>query len=312
MHAMDAAASAGFEQFERYRPLMFSIAYRMLSSATEAEDLVQEAYLRYQAIPAEQILSHKAFLSTMVTRMCLNYLQLAQVQRETYIGPWLPEPVLTEHDERLNPAHQAELHESLSMAFLTLLEQLTPLERAVFLLREVFDYEYAEIASIVDKEEAACRQLLSRARRHVVEGRPRFKPTPEVHRQMLGQFFKAIESGDLQGLQQLLAEDVTMWADGGGKARGAATQPVQGRDAVAHFLVASKRFRDVAVQMEWAEVNGELAIILRADAQARVVLSIGVTASADVTRINEIRIMGNPDKLVWLNAHQSNAGEDAS
>lgn len=307
MQPMDAAASASAEQFERYRPLMFSIAYRMLSSATEAEDIVQEAYLRYQAIPAEQILSHKAFLSTMVTRMCLNYLQLAQVQRERYIGPWLPEPVLTEHDERLNPTHQAELHESLSMAFLTLLEQLTPLERAVFLLREVFDYDYTEIAAIVDKEEATCRQLLSRARRHVAEGRPRFKPSPEVHRRILGQFFKTLESGDVQGLQQLLTEDVTMWADGGGKARGAATQPLQGREAVSRFLAASTRFRDRPVQVEWAEVNGEPAVILRADEQARVVLGIGIAENADESLdagvIHEIRIIGNPDKLNWLNVN---------
>src|SRR5450432_1399820 len=147
-------------QFETYRPLMFSIAYRMLSSATEAEDIVQEAFLRYQTVKPGQIVSPKAFLSTVVTRLCLNHLKSAQVQRESYIGPWLPEPVLMKADELLGPARQAELHESLSIAFLTLLEQLTPLERAVFLLREVFDYEYAEIAEIVDKEEAACRQMI--------------------------------------------------------------------------------------------------------------------------------------------------------
>src|SRR5438552_9670937 len=153
------------KQFEAYRPLMFSIAYRMLGSVTEAEDIVQEAYLRYQATPTDEIVSHKAFLSTIVTRLCLNQLQSARAQREAYIGPWLPEPVLTGVDERFAPMQQAELHESLALAFLVLLEQLTPVERAVFLLREVFDYDYAEIAAIVGKSEAACRQLFSRAKR---------------------------------------------------------------------------------------------------------------------------------------------------
>src|SRR5262249_42164594 len=144
-------------QFELYRPLMLSIAYRMLGSATEAEDIVQEAFLRYQGALPDEIKSPKAFLTTIVTRLCLNQLQSARSQRETYIGPWLPEPVLTETDDRFAPAQQAELHDSLSIAFLTLLEQLTPIERAVFLLREVFDYEYSEIAEIMGKEESACR-----------------------------------------------------------------------------------------------------------------------------------------------------------
>src|SRR5450432_3309154 len=144
-------------QFETYRPLMFSIAYRMLSSATEAEDIVQEAFLRYQTVKPGQIVSPKAFLSTVVTRLCLDHIKSAQVQRESYIGPWLPEPVLTESDESSAPAQQAELHDSLSIAFLTLLEDLTPLERAVFLLHEVFAYEYVEIAEMVGREEAACR-----------------------------------------------------------------------------------------------------------------------------------------------------------
>src|SRR5215510_14533021 len=175
-------------QFEAYRPLMFSLAYRMLGSVTEAEDIVQEAYLRYQATPTDQIVSHKACLSTIVTRLCLNQLQSARALREAYIGPWLPEPVLTGVDERFAPMQQAELHESLALAFLVLLEQLTPTERAVFLLREVFDYDYAEIATIVGKAEAACRQVLSRAKKHIADARPRFNPSPEAHHQILDQF----------------------------------------------------------------------------------------------------------------------------
>ena len=205
--------TAAASSFESYRPLMFSIAYRMLGSATEAEDIVQEAYLRYQAVAPGSIVSPKAFLSTIVTRLCLNQLQSARVQRETYIGPWLPEPIFTETDERANPKHQAEMHDSISFAFLVLLEELTPLERAVFLLREVFEYEYDEIATILDKDPAACRQVFSRAKKHVTDGKPRFTPAPEAHRRLLSQFMQATSAGDLDGLTALLAADVVMWAD---------------------------------------------------------------------------------------------------
>jgi len=291
-------------QFETYRPLMFSIAYRMLSSATEAEDIVQEAFLRYQTVKPGQIVSPKAFLSTVVTRLCLNHLKSAQVQRESYIGPWLPEPVLMKADELLGPARQAELHESLSIAFLTLLEQLTPLERAVFLLREVFDYEYAEIAEIVDKEEAACRQMISRARKHIAEHRPRFKPTPEAHRQILDQFLRAVETGELQGLMQMLSDDVVLWADGGGKARGAALHPLQGREAVANFVLASTRFLPAGYSTGISEVNGESAFILRTDGKPAVVLFVAVSQE----RISEIRAVGNPDKLQWVSGNRHNTG----
>jgi RNA polymerase sigma-70 factor (ECF subfamily) len=186
--------------FESYRPLMFSIAYRMLGSATEAEDILQEAYLRYQAVAPGSITSPKAFLSTIVTRLCLNQLQSARAQRESYIGPWLPEPIFTDTDERANPQQQAEMHDSISFAFLMLLEELTPLERAVFLLRETFDYEYDEIATILGKEPEACRQVFSRAKKHVAEGKPRFTPAPEAHRRLLSQFMQATGTGDLSGL----------------------------------------------------------------------------------------------------------------
>jgi RNA polymerase sigma-70 factor, ECF subfamily len=285
------------KQFEAYRPLLFSIAYRMLGSVTEAEDIVQDAYLRYQATPTEQIMSHKAFLTTVVTRLCLNQLQSARTQRETYIGPWLPEPVLTGMDERFAPMQQAELHESLALAFLVLLEQLTPLERAVFLLREVFDYEYAEIAAIVGKTEAACRQVFSRAKKHIAAARPRFKPSPQAHHQILDQFLRAAEQGELDGLMQLLSEDVELWADGGGKVRGAATRPLHGRAAVAQFLLATARRAPTGVRVEIADVNGEPALIVRAGGEVLVVLSISV----DEGRVCAIRVIGNPDKLQELN-----------
>lgn len=294
-------------QFEAYRPLMFSIAYRMLGSATEAEDIVQEAYLRYRRTSPAEIVSHKAFLSTVVTRLCLNYLQSARSQRESYVGTWLPEPILTAGDDLSAPVHQAELHESLSLAFLALLEQLTPSERAVFLLREVFDYDYTEIADIVGKEEAACRQMLSRARKHIADRRPRFKPTPEAHRQILDRFIQAAGTGELDGLMQLLSEDVVMWADGGGKARGAAIHPLYGREAVAKFVLASGRFSPEGYCIERSEVNGEPAVMLRANGAVVVVLSITV----DQGLVSEIRAIGNPDKLKWVSGATGHSATDS-
>lgn len=281
------------DQFEQYRPLMFSIAYRMLGSAMEAEDMVQEAYLRYQNSPTADIQSPKAFLSTIVTRLCLNHLELARTKRESYVGEWLPEPVITHEAAVLNPANQISLHESLSMAFLVLLESLTPLERAVFLLREVFEYEYGEIAAILDKEETACRQLFSRAKKHIHEHRPRFKPTPEAHHQLLGQFMQVVGAGELDGLMKILAQDVTLWADGGGKARGAATRPLHGREAVAQFMLASTRLPQVDYRGDIAEINGEPALVLRAGEKTLVVIFIEIAQD----EITTVRIIGNPDKL---------------
>jgi RNA polymerase sigma-70 factor (ECF subfamily) len=277
------------DTFESYRSLMFSIAYRMLGSAMEAEDIVQEAYLRYQRMPPQDIDSPKAFLSAVVTRLCLNQLQSARARREMYVGPWLPEPVLTAP----SPAAKLSVDESISMAFLVLLENLTPPQRAVFLLREVFDYDYAEIAIILGKEESACRQLFSRAKKHLAEHRPRFQSSPEAHRQMLERFMNAVGAGDMEGLTQLLADNVTMWADGGGKARGAAIRPLVGIEAVAQFVLASTRLPQVNYTAEISEVNGEPAAILRAGDQALVVLMIAISEG----RIHELRIIGNPDKL---------------
>src|SRR5690242_10864642 len=219
------------DEFERHRPMMFSIAYRMLGSVSEAEDIVQNAYLRYRQMPAGSIASPKAFLSTVVTRLCLNHLQTARAQRESYLGPWLPEPLLTE-DDTASPNSQAEMLESISMAFLVLLERLTPVERAVFLLREVFDYPYPEIAEIVGKEEVSCRQIFSRAKKFIASQHPRFTPSSKHHEQLLHQFLAAVEEGDLDGLTELLASDVTLQTDGGGKVRGAATHSLHGLEPV--------------------------------------------------------------------------------
>lgn len=284
------------EPFETYRSLLFSIAYRMLGSAMEAEDMVQETFLRYQPTSPESIRSLRAWLTTVITRLCLNELESARVQRETYIGPWLPEPISMEDNAPLGAYEQASLHESVSMAFLVLLQTLTPLERAVFLLRQVFEYEYAEIAEIVDKNEAGCRQLFSRAKKQVAEHQPRFKPSPEQHRRVLEQFVQAATAGQMDGLMQILTQDVTMWADGGGKIRGAATRPLHGREAVARFLVAATQLPTESYRIELAEVNGEPALVLRTGDKA--FLAVFVTLEQE--QIREIRMIGNPDKLQRL------------
>ncbi|MCC7451454.1 MAG: RNA polymerase sigma-70 factor [Anaerolineae bacterium] len=287
----------GTDTFEMYRPMMFAIAYRMLGSAMEAEDIVQEAYLRYQATPPDSIRSLRSFLSTIVTRLCLNQLKTARVQRETYIGPWLPEPILSS-DSRLNPTGQAIERESISMAFLVLLERLTPAERAVFLLHEVFDYEYAEIATMLDKEEAACRQLYSRAKKHIAEHRPRFKSSPEEHRRMLDSFMQAVGAGNLEGLTHLLAENVTIWSDGGGKVK-ASPRPIYGRHMAARFLLGIARFAPQGYRGEVAEVNSQPAIIIYTPEDA--VMSVFMF-EINQGQIQEIRAVVNPDKLSHVSA----------
>src|SRR5205085_1992722 len=209
------------ESFESYRTYLFAIAYRMLSSAMDAEDMVQETYLRYQTTPPETINSLKAFLTTIITRLCMDQLHLARRKREVYPGPWLPEPIITTTAlEAIDPEERVTRDESISLAFLVLLEQLQPIERAVFLLREVFDYDYAEIATFLGKSEVACRQWFSRAKKHLSDHRPRFSAPPETQRQMLSGFLQAVQAGELTALMKLLAEDVTFWADGGGKVKG--------------------------------------------------------------------------------------------
>src|SRR5712671_4710868 len=193
------------ESFESYRTYLFAIAYRMLGSAMDAEDMVQETYLRYQATQQETIRSLKAFLTTILTRLCMDQLHLARRKRELYVGPWLPEPILTATtSDAADPEKRVETQESISLAFLVLLEQLQPFERAVFLLREVFAYEFAEIASILEKSEAACRRSFSRAKQHLVDRRPRFPPAPEMHRQLLTSFLAAVRSGEMTTLTDLL------------------------------------------------------------------------------------------------------------
>jgi RNA polymerase sigma-70 factor (ECF subfamily) len=222
------------DTFTEYRPLLFSISYRMLGSVMDAEDAVQETYLRWEQATEADIESPKAYLSTIITRLCIDQLRSARVQREQYIGPWLPEPLITE--DITDMEDHAAIADSLSMAFLVVLESLGPVERAAFLLREVFDYDYAEVAAIIDKSESNCRQLVHRAKAHVKEQRPRFDTSRAQAEEVTKQFLLAATSGDMDGLMSLLSSDATLWSDGGGKVN-AALNPIYGADKVSRFML---------------------------------------------------------------------------
>lgn len=293
---MQASPDGHAAVFQEYRPLLFSLAYRMVGSAADAEDIVQDVHVRFQPARLETIESPKAFLSAIVMRLCLNHLASARVRREAYVGTWLPEPVLdATHPELAGPEARAVEADTVSLAFLVLLERLTPAERAVFLLREVFEYEYDEIGQILERSEAACRKLFSRARDHIAEHRPRFQASPEEHRRLLEQFMRAARTGDLNGLMTMLADDVTVWADGGGKVPGAALRPVHGPANVARFLIGvTARFAPASAQYVVADVNGRPTLLVRrADGTPIAVVSIEIVGG----RIETVWAIGNPDKL---------------
>lgn len=282
------------ESFETYRTYLFAIAYRMLGSAQDAEDAVQETYLRYQATPPETIRSLKAYLTTIVSRWCMDQLQLARRKRELYVGPWLPEPIRTPGTAATgDPEQRAEMQESIALAFLVVLEQLQPFERAVFLLRDVFAYEFAEIAPILGKSEAACRRSFSRARLHLRAQRPRFPVSPQAHRQLLSGYFQAVQTGELAPLVDQLAENVVLWTDAGGKTKTAALRPIRGREDVARMVLGTKRFWPERYQAEIGEVNGQAALIMRTDGQAWSVVTVAVGPGG----IQAIWIIANPEKL---------------
>jgi len=282
------------EEFEELRSLLFAIAYRILGSVTEAEDAVQETWLRYEA-SSTQPTSTKAFLSAVVTRISIDVLRSARVRREAYVGPWFPEPLLTDPYE--DPARSAELADSVSMAALLLLEQLTPLERSVFVLREVFGFGFREIAAAVGRSEPACRQLAVRARRHMEVGRRRFEADRRERDELAARFFAALRDGDVDGLRQLLAADVSMVGDGGGKAP-ALPRSVVGADNVARVLASIfPVLAKIEASMEPRELNRQPGVIIR-DHDGKVV----GTMTLDVLdgQIQTIRSVANPDKLRHL------------
>jgi RNA polymerase sigma-70 factor (ECF subfamily) len=290
---MTMTTSARAEEFQELRPLLFSIAYRILGSVTEAEDTVQDTWLRYMT-SATVPTSTKAFLSALVTRASIDVLRSARVRREEYVGPWLPEPLLSDPYE--DPERSAELADSVSMAALLLLERLSPLERAVFVLREVFGYGFPEVADAVGRSEAACRQLAVRARRHMELGRPRFEADRREREELAARFFDALRDGDVGSLRDLLAADVEMVGDSGGKAP-ALARTVVGADAVARLLAAVFPALSRIARVEPHEVNGQPGAVLR-DREG----NVAGTMILDVLggRIQTIRSVVNPDKLGHL------------
>jgi RNA polymerase sigma-70 factor, ECF subfamily len=279
------------EEFEELRSLLFAIAYRILGSVAEAEDAVQETWLRYES-SSTQPTSTKAFLSAVVTRISIDVLRSARARRETYVGPWFPEPLLTDSYE--DPARSAELADSLSMAALLLLERLSALERAVFVLRDVFGFDFLEIASAVGRSEAACRQLAVRARRHMEVGRPRFEADRREREELAARFFDALRDGDVDGLRELLAADVQMVGDGGGKAP-ALPKSVIGADNVARLLASIfPVLAKIDARVEQREVNGQPGAIVH-DRDGKVVGTL--TLDTLDGQIQTIRAVANPDKL---------------
>ena len=279
------------EEFEELRPLLFSIAYRILASVTEAEDAVQETWLRYEATPVQPT-SAKSFLSAVVTRISIDVLRSARVRRETYVGPWFPEPLLT--DPYQDPERSAELADSVSMAALLLLERLTPLERAVFVLREVFAFSFREIADAVGRSEAACRQLAVHARRHMDAGRPRFEADRREREELAGRFFDAFREGDVDGLRELLAADVQLVGDTGGKAPQVASHIIGAENVIRVLTALIPPFVRSGGTVEPHEVNGQPGAISR-DRDGKVLNAI----SLDILdgQIQTIRSVLNPDKL---------------
>jgi RNA polymerase sigma-70 factor (ECF subfamily) len=289
-------ANLATQQFDELRPLMFSIAYRMLGSVTEAEDIIQEAFIRMYGPDAGEARSPEALATTVTTRLAIDHLRSARVRRERYVGAWLPEPLITA-DESSDPAHRVEVDETVSMAFLVLLENLSPVERAVFLLRDVFAYDNQRIAEIVGKSEANCRQILVRARRRIDERRPRFEASRERRDELARRFLTACETGDTRALERLLADDVVFYGDGGGKAP-AVTRPVTGAPQVARFMLGiARQVAAVGGRFEPTEVNGQPGARL-VDAAGRLGAVLEITIAAG--HVRELRNVLNPDKLGHL------------
>jgi RNA polymerase sigma-70 factor (TIGR02957 family) len=286
-------------EFERHRSQLFSLAYRMLGSASEAEDVVQDAWLRSSAAEATDVRSPRAYLMTVVTRLALDRLKSARVTREQYVGPWLPEPMLT--DGRPEPEQSAALAESLTLAFMVLLDTLSPEERAVFVLREALEYSYAEIASMMNNSEANCRQLFHRAKERLRAGHPRSARSRDQKRQLAERFVAAMRSGDGTALTNVLAEDVGFWGDGGGRVI-AAKRPVLGRDAVVNLLLGIRRTAAAngappeKIRVDVIEVNYDPAMLVRIDGRVDSVY----VCSVEDDSIVAIRVVRNPEKLVYL------------
>jgi RNA polymerase sigma-70 factor (ECF subfamily) len=279
------------ELYLTYKPLLFSLAYRMLGTVADAEDMVQDTFLSLEKIPQENIRNVKAYLCKILTNRCLDFLKSARRQREVYVGPWLPEPLVFREDEN-GPMEQVINQDRLSIAYVTLMETLSPPERAVFILREVLDFSYREIAEIVGKEEAACRKVFSRVKNKLERDLPEQTVPYERHKQLLGAFLQAIHREDTTSLLELLSADAVLYSDGGGKVP-AAIHPILSRERVIAFLLGIAKKAPADLHMEIANVNGEPGAILYAGKAVDSVLSLRFGGE----RIEEIYIVRNPDKL---------------
>lgn len=288
---MTLATSSRDTAFEEHRPLLFGVAYRMLGTIVEAEDAVQDAYLRFRAAEGD-IQNPRAFLVTIVTRLCLDYLKSARVRREQYIGPWLPEPLIHRAGLEPSPEDIAAGQDSVSFAFLVMLEELGPVERAVFLLREVFDYDYADIAEVVQKSEAGCRQVFHRARIRLAERQHRHSASYAQRQELTLKFLAAANEGDMAGLLEILSADVIAYSDGGGKAA-AAINPIFGPDHVARFTLGLAR-KNPPAGVELVDINGAPgAILLRASGRIDSVILLEI----EDARVTHFYVVRNPDKL---------------
>lgn len=279
--------------FQTYRPRLFGLAYRLLGSRSDAEDVVQDAWLRWSQADRSAIRDTEAWLVTATTRLGIDRLRLARTERETYFGPWLPEPFSV--DEAPTPERGAEIAEQVSLAFLSVLERLGPEERAAFLLKEVFDYDYAQIAELIGQTEANCRQMVHRARTRVQADRPRFTVTPEKHRSLLERFMRAAQSGDRNAIVQLLDADAQLVSDGGGKVN-ATIRPLHGAERIARLFWAIARRPQSALEWRFGHVNGEPALLRMRDGRLHSVTTVTIEGE----RISGVFTVLNPDKLDGL------------
>ena len=282
------ATDVALAVFQQHRPVLFGIAYRMLGSAADAEDILQDAWLSWSRVDTAAVAEPRAYLARTVTNLSLNRLKSATVQRESYVGPWLPEPLVTAPDA----SGEVERAEAVSMAMLVVLESLSPLERAVFVLKEVFGFPYAEIAGMLDRTEVSVRQVGTRARSHVQARRPRYEAPAEVRRRATDEFLAACMGGDLNRMMELLAPDVTVWSDGGGKIR-AALRPIIGADKAARWILGVMAARIPDIGIHHVDVNGQPGLVVTSAGVPDNVLLLEL----DETGITGIRVVRNPDKL---------------
>jgi RNA polymerase sigma-70 factor, ECF subfamily len=276
--------------FEQHRSGLARLAYRMLGSLTDAEDVLQEAYLRWTREERSAVKSARSYLYSVVTRLCIDQRRMVETRKESYVGPWLPEPVV--EPGPADPAEQLETAESVSLALLVVLESLSPVERAAYLLRRVFDYGYDEVSTILGKSEPTCRQLVSRAEEHIRERRPRFEPAPGEAERLTGEFLQACATGDLAGLVSILAADAVLYADGGGKVA-AARIPIQGAERIARFFLGVTKKALPGLEVRRVRVNGRPGVVVLEASQVVNVITLDVSDGRIVTCF----VVRNPDKL---------------